>query len=430
MTNSFIQKLFLLFCLYIPFQLAINPAPGVDLASGRIFALLLFGAWLLAGLKNKKIILPFKIQTLLLVSFLFLNSFSLLFAQNIEWSARKLFFLLSFFPLYFIAANIAENRNGYRKIIQYLVIGTGLSAAIGLVQFLLPLIFNQAAVLRVWAKIIIPFLGTAFSQSVLENSSWLVNLSGHTVFRAISLFPDPHMFSFYLSMTLPWTLALYFSNDKRNKLFLVMFFLILAADLLTFSRGGYMGLLAGAICALLFFWKTISRKSKQGLLAALILLASLSLTPNPVSKRFFSSFNISEGSNQGRIETWKQSTEVIRNNPLTGVGLGNYPLEIKPSADYREPIYSHSLYLDIAAETGLLNAAVWIALLLTTAVAFLRKARDNHFYLAGAVSLVIFSVHSIFETALFSVHILPLLVIILALSNQQSIENNRTYALG
>lgn len=416
MNNPFIQKILLFFCVYIPFQLAINPAQGIDLASGRIIVLLLFGVWLLVGFKNKRIILPFKIQTLLLLSFLFLNSFSLIFAQNIGWSGRKLFFLLSFFPIYFIAASVAENKKGYKKIAAYLVFGAGLSAVIGLIQFLLPFIFNQATVLRTWAKIIIPFLGTSFSQSVLENSSWLVNLSGHTVFRAISFFPDPHMLSFYMSLTMPWALALYFSSGKRNNTFLVFFALILATDLLTFSRGGYMGLLAGVICALMFSWKTINRKSKQGLLAAIILMTLISLTPNPISKRFFSSFNLFEGSNQGRIETWSQSTEVIRNNPLTGVGLGNYPLEIKPSADYREPIYSHNLYLDIAAESGLLNAAVWILLIVASIIAFLRKARDNRFHLAGAVSLVMFSAHSIFETPLFSIHILPLLLIIIALS--------------
>ncbi len=117
----------------------------------------------------------------------------------------------------------------------------------------------------------------------------------------------------------------------------------------------------------------------------------------------------------GRIETWKQSIDVIINNPL-GAGLGNYPLEIKPSADYREPIYSHNLYLDIAAETGIINALLFIWLITASILGFIKLGKNNKFCLAGAISLVIFFIHSIFETPLFSVHNLPLLLIIIALS--------------
>lgn len=417
MNNSYIQKLLLFFCLYIPFQLAINPLPGVDLSSGRIIVPLLFAAWLLRGLKKKKINLPFSLPTLLLFSFLFLNAFSLFYAQNAAWSLRKLFFLLSFFPLYLLVADFAADPKGGRKIIRALSWGAGLAAGIGIIQFFLPFIFGLDATLRFWATLITPFLGTAFSQAVLQNSSWLVNLSGVTVFRAIAFFPDPHMFSFYLNMLLPWTLALSFSKTNQPKIFLLISFLLLAASFLTFSRGGYMGLLAGTFFALFFFRHAFTAKIKKGLLAVALLFILIVFAPNPISQRFFSSFNFFEGSNQGRLETWQQSLAVIRQNPVLGTGLGNYSLAIKPSATYREPIYSHNLYLDIAAETGVVNALIFILLLLYAIISFIQKARADRFHFAGALSLIIFSVHSLFETPLFSVHILPLLIIILALNN-------------
>lgn len=427
MANSFIQKLLLLFCLYLPFQLALNPAPGVDLASGRIIALILAATWFLAGLKNKKIILPFRIQTLLIISFLSLSFFSLIFSQNIGWSYRKLLFLLSFFPLYFIAADIARDSKKLLKIISCLVFGAGAAAFVGISQFLLQFIIGLDSTLKLWAKIIVPFLGASFSQAVLENSSWLVNLSGNTVFRAVSFFPDPHMFSFYLGLSLPWALALYLEEKgRKRKLFLFLFALILLADLLTFSRGGYLGLLAGFICAIFYFRKKIIFFHKKKLAGILLLLILLFAVPNPVGKRLISSFDLAEGSNAGRMETWKQSFGVINYHPFLGVGLGNYPLEIKPSANYREPIYSHNLYLDIAAETGLITLAVWILLIFISIASFVRRAKSHSFFLAGAFSLAIFSVHSFFETPLYSVHILPLLIIILALSSQQPIENKKT----
>ncbi|MFC1645278.1 O-antigen ligase family protein, partial [Patescibacteria group bacterium] len=138
----------------------------------------------------------------------------------------------------------------------------------------------------------------------------------------------------------------------------------------------------------------------------------------PVSSRLLSSFNLTEGSNSQRIDTWKQSIEVIANHPITGVGLGNYALEIKPSASWREPIYSHNIFLDIAAEIGVLGVSCWILLLLYSTKSILKTYIKNNqiLGLSLASSIVAFVVHSIFETALFSVHILPLLLILISIN--------------
>ncbi len=411
---SYIILLF--FCLYIPFQLAANPAAGIDLASGRIIIFLLALFWILEGLKNKKIIIARKIQTLLIISFLFFSSLSLIASQNTEWSLRKLAFLFSIFPIYFIASGIVQSKQRVKKIIKYLVWGTGIAAIVGIIQFLLQFVLGLDKSLRLWASITPYFLGSSFSQAVLENPSWLVNVSGKDIFRAVSLFPDPHMFSSYLGLVLPWALALYFFSPQRKKIYLFLFFAILVVDFLTFSRGGYLGILAGIVFAAVILWKKIGKKHKKRLVWILATIILIVFIPNPVSKRFLSSFDLSEGSNAGRIETWKKSIDVIQDNALLGAGLGNYSLEIKPSADYREPIYSHNLYLDVASETGIINAFIWIALIFASIISYLHKSRKNAFYLGGAISLVIFSAHSFFETSLFSVRVLPLLLIIIALS--------------
>ncbi|MFA5777689.1 MAG: O-antigen ligase family protein [Parcubacteria group bacterium] len=433
-----LYKLLLLFCLYLPFQLALNASEGVDLASGRVFVLLLGILWLLKSLAQKKFFIPNKIQTLLLFSFLFLSAFSLVFAQNTDWAYRKLLFLLSFIPIYFVVASIchserseAESRNLIRsldslpltrdgrdvKIIKFLVYGAGLVSLVGLFQFALQFFIGINGTFSLWQKVITPFLGNSFSQSVFQNPSWLVEISGNTYMRAIAFFPDPHMFSFYLGMLLPFAIALFWKN--KSNLYLIISALILITDIFTFSRGGYLGLLAGLIFTLFIFKKELVRRFslKKFVITNIFILiiAAIIMFPNPISQRLASSFDVSEGSNSGRLETWKQSLEVIKNNPL-GVGIGNYALKIKPSANYREPIYSHNLYLDIAAETGILNALIFIWLIIVSILSFIRLGKNNKFYLAGAISLIIFSVHSIFETPLYSIHVLPLLLAIIALS--------------
>lgn len=326
-------------------------------------------------------------------------------------------FLFSIFPLYFVVSAIVQSENRMEKIIRYVLWGAGAAAMAGIIQFSLQFVLGLERAVELWKTIIAPFLGQSFSRAVFENPSWLVGISGKNFFRAIAFFPDPHMFSFYLGLALPWALSFYLS--KRKKEYLFLFSIIFLADLLTFSRGGYLGIIMGCLFILFVFRDRImkinyGRKTVGIFLLVLVFSFTLFLN-NPVAKRFFSSFDLSEGSNKGRIEIWKESLVVVKNNPL-GVGIGNYALEIKPSANYREPIYAHNLYLDIAAETGLLNAFIFAGMILTSVVSYWKKTKENIFYLGGAISLIVFSVHSFFETPLFSSSVLPLLVIIIALS--------------
>ncbi|MFA6383566.1 MAG: O-antigen ligase family protein [Parcubacteria group bacterium] len=416
-------KLLLLFCLYIPFQVALNPAQGVDLASGRVFILILALMWLISGLKNRRVYVPARIQAALILSFLFLSVFSLFWANNTDWGTRKLLFLLSIFPIYFISAAISKSGFNRIKIIKFLVWGAGLAAVIGIVQFLSQFFIGLDQTAALWRTFITPvFLGQTFSQAVNDYPSWLVNIGGHDYLRAFATFPDPHMFSFYLGLALPLAVSLY--SSLRKKTYLIFAAVIFLADLLTFSRGGYLGLIAGLIFLVLYFAinKKISiKKILVGFILAIV--AFVSVIISPVGQRFASSFNAEEGSNIGRYENWSQAINIIEDNPL-GVGIGNYAYKIDPTANYRTPIYAHNLYLDIAAETGIINALIFVLILIFSVRRFILKAKKDSVYFGGAAGLVIFSAHSIFDTAIYSVQVLPLLLIIIALSSNNNVKDN------
>jgi O-antigen ligase len=431
---SMLYKLFLFFCLYLPFQIALNPAEGVDLASGRVLVVLLLLIWLINGLKNKKLLIPFKIQTLLIISFLFLSAFSLFWAENLDWGVRKLLFLLSVFPVYFVTAGLlpavipserGESRDSV-KIVKFLTWGAAIAGAVGIIQFFLQFIIGLDAAAKIWRNYVTPiFLGKAFTQAVLGYPSWLVNIGGHDYLRAFSTFPDPHMLSFYLGLALPLAFGVYYVF--KRKIYLILSLTILFADLLTFSRGGYIGLVAGLIFVTLYF--AINKKiSAKKLLVpyVLILIILIPLASSPVGKRFYASFSANEGSNKVRYENWTQAVDIIKKNPL-GVGIGNYSYQIEPSANYRKPIYAHNLYLDIAVETGIVNAIIFLFLLIFSIRSFIVRSKDNILYLGGAGSLVIFSVHSLFDTALYSVQVLPLVLIVIALSTAKEKYSDITH---
>jgi O-antigen ligase len=413
----FMYKFLLLVALYLPFQIALNPSAGFDVASIRVIIIVLLLTWLAEGLRKKKIILRKNIQTVLIISFLFLNLFSIFFSSNSEWSLRKILFFFSIFPLYFVAASVLNSREKILKIVKYLVLGGSLAALLGIIQFFSQFIFGLSAVYGFWAKYLVPsFLGKTFSQAVLQNPSWLVNISGHTYFRATATFPDPHMFSFFLGLLIPLALALLVASPKKNWLSLALGLLVLA-DMLTFSRGGYLGLGIALIIALILFWKEIRRTYKKIILSGLIGLALFLATANPFSARLFSMFNLKEGSNAGRIAIWRQATDVIVKHPVWGVGIGNYPLEIKSNATYREPIYAHNTYLDIAVDSGIANALLWLGILIFAIINFWQKAGEQPIFWGAGFSLVIFAAHSLVETAIFSPVVLTLLMIILSFNN-------------
>lgn len=419
------KKALFIFSIYLPFQLATNPTDSLDLASVRLLIPLFFLCWLFLGLYKKNLRIPTNPASLFLYSFIFLSFFSLFFAENISWAIRKILFLISIFPTYFIFQN-AQKEKSTLNIIEGLVYGSFAVSVVGLIQFFSQFFFDLDKILAFWGTYIIPlFLGNNFSAAVLEYPSWLVNISGQTLFRAISVFPDPHMFAYYLGMTAPLSLALYFYHKRKMVFYLWAFCIIFITLLLTFSRGGYMGFSVAVIFALSYILIN-SRQSFQIALKAIIVslvLAGLLYSINPLRTRFLASFDFEEGSNRGRIELWEKTSSVILENPW-GVGIGSLPLSISPTATYRQPIYAHSLYLDIAAEMGIFALFYFVTSLILFCIFLYRSAQNNFLHLAILSSLIFFATYSIVETPIYSVHILTLLLILLSFSNPDEYSKN------
>ena len=412
--------LFLLF--YLSWSLAISPAQGIDLSSVRLLIIIIFFLWLGQGLAKKKIYIGKNCQTFLIIIFLFLSIFSYFFSQNESWALRKILFLLSIFPIFFVASDIFREKAKAIKSLWFVLWGGLLTALLGMVQFFTGLIFSLEKVYSFWSNwIVVPFLGKSFSQAVLENPSWLVSIGGETFLRATSTFPDPHMFSFFLNILFFSSVGFYLMSRKKILLFFMAIFFL--TNLLTFSRGGYLGILAGGLF-LVFGLILTEKKFRFAGAVFLVVLALVVFLPSPISSRLYSSFDLKEGSNAGRIETWEKAANVLAQNPL-GVGIGNYPLKIKPTAGYREPIYAHNTYLDIALESGILNGIIWLSLVVCSFFSFLRKTRENKLFWGLSAAILAFSVHSLVELPLYSVTVLPLFLIILGFSSYGIGEKNK-----
>ncbi len=415
---------------YLPFQIALNPAPGIDLASGRVLILLIFAAWILKSFGEKRFFIPNVPQTWLILIFLFLSSLSILVAEDLERAFRKILVFLSIFPLYFLIISIIDNKEKLKKIIRLIFISAAAISFIGLVQFFVQFVVGFEKISNFWAEIIAPlFYGRAFTAQIITTPSWYVNIEGITYLRAFSFFPDPHMFSFYIGLVLPIAIALLFYKSKKaifwNLAFGIFICLLFIVNCLSFSRGGYLGMMFGILAVCLLLRKKIITKKLFITLLIIFMAFGFFLAENPVAARFLSIFDFGEGSNIGRIETWKEAMKVVQDNPILGVGIGNYSYEIEPTASYRAPIYAHNTYLDIAGEMGLFTLAVWLLLIGITIWQLIIIARDIEssgpeeikLIAAGLTgSLIWFSVHSFFESPIYSPTILAMLMIVLGLS--------------
>lgn len=408
----------------LPLQFALSPVEGIDLPIARVAAALLIGTWLFWGLGSRSLRMAWDMRTGTFLTFFFFISVSILIADETAWALRKWLFLASFLPLYFVMTDSFSRRAASGKTVaRYAALGAALSALVGIAQFGLQWFISIDRLFAWWTGSVLPFfLGDAFAAAVALYPSLLVNLSGVTVMRVSAFFPDPHMHAFYLGLCLP--ISLWFAWQTREKWWWCATACIFMADLLTFSRGAYLGLGVAALVAWGLFSGQFSRKIRTGVLFLASFAAVGLFIPNPVAERFWSGFSMEDGSVSSRVELYKEAVHHIAEHPWFGVGLGNYPLAVKPTADMREPIYAHNLWLDLAVEIGLIGALcfAWFFFLTMHRLYKDWKMTADGFSLALFGSLLIFFGHSLVEMPVFSVQVLPAALLVFALAHTRYVD--------
>ena len=420
--KNMVEKLLFLYFLLLPFQFALSPMEGFDVALSRVAALGIGVLFLLERFRNGSWKLPKWEGLFPMMGFLLLALFSALGALEPAWSVRKALFFLSFIPLWFVAVDTLS-RGGRRmaeRISLGFFFGAVSMAALALLQFLSQFVFSLDQILTVWLSRIYPiFLGETFSQSIATYPSLLVNIGGETILRATGVFPDPHVAAFYFGMALPFGLwfALFAKEGKRS-LFLCGSLILFLADLCTFSRGGYVGLFGmilffGAF-SLYHYRKSMSSAWMKRICFGIVGVLLLGVSISPVRERLADTFSMTDGSNKARIALWQEASERIAMRSWLGYGLGNYPLAVKPSAEYREPIYIHNLYLDIWAELGIVGLLFFLLIFLFPVIKFFFSGRFSDAAFPAALAMILFLNHSLFENTLFSVHIFPAILLFIA----------------
>ncbi len=196
-----------------------------------------------------------------------------------------------------------------------------------------------------------------------DYGSGKLTVDGYRVTGVISgIFGNPNDLALHFATMIPVTVALFLATRGLHKklAYAACAVLMVGGLAVTFSRGGFLGLAAGA---LVLAWKLGRRNRLAVMVAAVfVLIAAFAFAPGNYSGRMASILDKSldaNGSSVARQELLIVSVKTALRHPFLGVGLGNFHI-----VSIGEHV-SHNAYTQVAAETGMAACVVYVLFLLT-----------------------------------------------------------------
>jgi O-antigen ligase len=228
--------------------------------------------------------------------------------------------------------------------------------------------------------------------------------------RGGGIFGNSNDMALHLVTILPISIALLFGSRglARKLIFGVCAAVMLAAIVLSYSRGAFIGL----VVVLIFLTMKIGRGNRLGISLAIVVVAAgfLFLAPGNYGGRLLSIFIPSldtGGSADFRRDELFRSLYVSLRHPFLGIGMGNY----QPMISLRG-LVTHNSYTQVAAEMGMAALACYLMFIVTPLRKLAQIGREtfkvhrssNFHYLALGLqaSLLAYIVSSFFLSVAFS----------------------------
>ena len=244
------------------------------------------------------------------------------------------------------------------------------------------------------------------------------------------MFENPNEMSIHLVMMIPLavTLAIATKFKLMRVIYLAMAVIMLCANMITYSRGGFLALIASSA---FLVWK-LGRKNRVGVsLTAIVIGVLVTLfAPGNFGLRVLSIFipGLDEaGSSSQRRELLERSILVTIRNPW-GIGIGNFPI-----VGVRN-LVSHNAYTQVSSEIGLLGLAAYLVFIFSPfrklgAIERTQFAKDDlnwFYYLAIGLqtSFVAYFVASFFASIAYNWFVYYLIAYAVAFRRIYQIENN------
>jgi len=202
---------------------------------------------------------------------------------------------------------------------------------------------------------------------------------------------------------------------------------MLAALLLTRSRGGVLGLIASLTVMGLIFGREKNRLPVFALAAALLIYLGISVAGEGYVLKFMGTLGNPSGDSATvvKVEIWKEALRIIKDSLITGVGLGGYE---PVSATYKTSVANltfqqpESDFLYVLAEAGIPGLAMMVCfgfMLLYIVVPACLKRRDlfaRYVGIGAVCGFTALALHGLVDINLHMPANLLLITIVMALA--------------
>ena len=312
-----------------------------------------------------------KIETLL-VLFLMVTAFSYIAADNKERAIEMIVDLAKDIVIIYCILFTLRNPNKWKQSAWIIILVTAFLCLLGGYQVISGNYSQE-------------FFGLA---RVIEDVG-----SYSTTHRIAGPIKEPNIWAQIVVAVVPLVIYRFiYERSIRMKLFMAAILGILLFEVLnTYSRGAYVGLAIIFIFVMMRQWRRNSGMVITGIITIITILVFL---PSSYSERFRTLLQLTpsnengiyeEGSFRGRSSEMLTGLKMFSENPLLGVGAGNYPnnyqeytqhIGLELSSGERDP---HSLYVQILAETGIIGGLTFIgfSILLLINLSLTRKSVEH-----------------------------------------------------
>jgi O-antigen ligase len=346
--------------------------------------------------------------------------------KNIQLN-KLLFLLMVFFPFTFITCFI----NGSSSLLILKLSDLTIPLSILLQSSILFVILGEEKFLKVVSYAVV-IIATLFSIVGVLEVFQIKTLTLPSVIPPGSMLGHRSFAAEYLLPLLPFILILneYISNERKIYLSAAA---VINVSFLLFTRNRS-GIIILAVVAILYFIFILLKKERGNKLKSLspifgVLLISFLISLFPVKgterpdlQSTASTFFDSEfKSNMLRLSFWNASIQMIKEEPLVGIGLfkwsGYYP---KYNGNYFNDenvthihgIHAHNDFLELFAENGILASLTFLLIFILISLLLLKRIKNNQKYFSLLLTFLITFAYSLvaFPNQKFSSYFLSAVV--------------------
>jgi len=317
-----------LILLFIAPQLWVAPFQGVRVD------LFLYPAWLAYVVLRGRLpqFLRFRAQDWFFLGFVFWNAVTVVVHGMPQRGLDIVQNLAKWFVLYRLTVASTADGAGVRRTAKLLL--------------LLGLVLAIEGIQHYWSADGLGWAGQGFAW--VDEAAATLGLDKRT--RWINIFDGPGVFCVVYTVALPFVLQ-YLASPYgwiSRVAALAPTGVLLLAIFYTGSRGGWITTLV-----IIGAWVAVRRGISPPRLVALGVLAMMVVMAGP---SYLTSTRDSSNSAQHRVEMWAEGVEMVQQNPLLGIGRGNF-------AAYTGLLIAHNSAVEIMGEAGIVGLFLWIGII-------------------------------------------------------------------